>query len=304
MPRRQSPIAGVTAVESIVALPALLSGPNGRHTVVVQGLAPAERMIRSLDLDGRMVAPPVGGIVMTRTLARALGVHRGDQVGIQFPGPIRGSQSTSLRVTALRRYSGRWRERPTRRSSQLAGLEGAVTSVAVSVRSGRIDAVRNQLAELPDIGHIQDLAAVRAQVHDLMALGWVMLLAMLVFSIVLAAAILFNTATLGILERRRELATLRALGHSVRDIALGITFEHGLLCALGLALGYPFAIVVLIKVLALYSSDLFRLPFTLPASTITLTVVGIAGVLLLAEWPALRQIAKESLATAVRTREG
>ncbi len=137
-----------------------------------------------------------------------------------------------------------------------------------------------------------------------MAFGWVMLRAMLGCSVVLAAAILFNTATLGILERRRELATLRALGRTLREIALGLTLEHALLCVAGLALGLPLSVWAIRRVLALYSSDLFRLPFVLSPLTAATAALGIVIVLLVAQWPALRQVARESLADAVRTREG
>jgi putative ABC transport system permease protein len=157
---------------------------------------------------------------------------------------------------------------------------------------------------MPDVAHVEDVAQLRDQVRDVMALGWFMLLAMLMCSVVLAAAILFNTATLSILERRRELATLRALGRTVREIAIGLTLEHGLLCVAGLALGVPLSMWAIRHVLALYSSDLFHLPFVLSSATVATAVSGIVIVLLLAQWPALRQVARESLAEAVRTREG
>ncbi len=40
------------------------------------------------------------------------------------------------------------------------------------------------------------------------------------------------------------------------------------------------------------------------ATTIALSVAGILGVLLLAQWPALRSVGRMSLADAVRSREG
>jgi putative ABC transport system permease protein len=131
-----------------------------------------------------------------------------------------------------------------------------------------------------------------------------MLLAMLFCSVILAAAILFNTATLGILERRRELATMRALGRTLREITVGLTLEHALLCVAGVVLGLPLSIWAIRHVLALFSSDLFRLPFVLSPITVATAAGGVLLVLLVAQWPALRLVARESLADAVRTREG
>jgi putative ABC transport system permease protein len=144
----------------------------------------------------------------------------------------------------------------------------------------------------------------RAQVDTLMGLGWVMVAVMLAFSVVLAAAILYNTATLGILERRREIATLRALGMTLREIAIGLTIEHLLIATAGLAIGVPLAFVAIRRVLGAFSSDLFSFPFVFSPVTIVVGAVGVLLVLLVAQWPALRQIARDSLAGAVRSREG
>jgi putative ABC transport system permease protein len=160
------------------------------------------------------------------------------------------------------------------------------------------------VAGLPEAARLQDLAALRAQVDGLMGLGLVMLGMMLAFSVILAAAILFNTATLNILERGSELATLRALGRTGPELALALTLEHALLAVLGFALGLPAAMFATRWVLALYSSDLFALPYVMSPPTVLVAAVGVVLTLLLAQWPALRQLARANLAEAVRTREG
>lgn len=43
---------------------------------------------------------------------------------------------------------------------------------------------------------------------------------MLVFGGIMAFALIINTMTINIMERKREVATLRALGYSHRDILL------------------------------------------------------------------------------------
>lgn len=98
-----------------------------------------------------------------------------------------------------------------------------MTSAVLRVRPAELDTARRAIAALPDAAHVEDVAALRAQMRDLMSLGWVMLLTML------------------------------------------------------------------------------QLPFVLSPATV---VVGILIVLLVAQWPALRQVGRASLADAVRSREG
>jgi len=292
-------IAGVQ-VEPLVALPAAMAA-HGRSAaeVLLLGLPDDARLARSVDLDGRVVAPRAGEVIVTRSLAAKLGVTVGDHVEVRVPG----SGEASLTVGGY--ADGAMGPTVSARLADVQrayGLGDRVSSVAIATH-GATGAARAALGSMSDIAHVEDVRALRDQVGTLMGLGWAMLGAMLLFGAVLAAAILFNTATLGILERRRELATLRALGCTQREISAGITVEHALLAAVGLAVGYPLATYTSHEVLALYSNDLFRLPYVMSPQTVVFAVSGIVAVLLVAQWPALRRLSRASLAEAVRTRE-
>lgn len=268
----------------------------------LQGLPDDATLVRSMDATGELVPPAPGKIVLSRSMASKLGVRIGDVVharalpagpeatfevgglGDAVMGPV-----ASARIASVR---------------EAFHLDGLVTSVVVLAKPGRAAALHDEISKLPTAAHVLDLAALRAEVDQMMGLGWLMLGTMLFFGVVLATAILFNTATLDIVERRREMATLRALGRSMREIALGLTLEHGILATLGLALGLPLAVVATKRILALYSSDLFALPFVMSPSTVVVAAAGVVAVLLLAQWPALRDAARTPLADAVRTREG
>ncbi|HEY7955282.1 MAG TPA: ABC transporter permease, partial [Polyangia bacterium] len=301
--RRLGHLAGALRVEGVLSLPVTLkSGERSATDVLVDGLEPDARLLRAVDLAGRPVALAPGAIVLTHALASRLHVGVGDPVTVRVDALGR---EASMKVGGF--ADAVLGKTASARSADLArdfGMDGQVTSAVLTVRASELGAARRAVAALPDAAHVEDAAALRAQIGAVMGLGWLMLLAMLGFSVVLAAAILFNTATLGILERRREIATLRALGRTLREIAVGLTLEHALICVVGLLLGLPLSVLAIRRVLALYSSDLFRLPFVLSPATLASAAAGILAVLLLAQWPALRRVARESLAEAVRTREG
>jgi ABC-type antimicrobial peptide transport system permease subunit len=88
----------------------------------------------------------------------------------------------------------------------------------------------------------------------------------------------------------------------LREIAAGLTLEHAILGILGLGLGIPVSVVAIKRVLALYSSDFFTLPFVRSVRTIVAAGLGTVAILLIAQWPALRRFSRASLADAVRVR--
>lgn len=304
---RLKKVAGVSHLEGIVALPVSLSregaqGASDETHAMLRGLVDDASLLRSIDLDRRVVMPDAGGIVLGRTTARSLGVELGEKVRAELlpHGPaatfhVAGFADAVMGDTASVRLAD---------AQQAFGLKGLVTAAALSVRPGELDRTREEIAAFADAAHVEDLAATRDAMDALMGLGWLLIGIMLIFSVVLAAAILFNTATLNILERRRELATLRALGRSQRELTLSLTLEHAVIALLGFALGLPLSVLAAKAMLARFSSDLFQLPFVLSAGTVAAAGVGVVLVLLLAQWPALRTVSRASLADLVRVREG
>jgi putative ABC transport system permease protein len=96
--QRFSALAGVARLEGLVAAPASLSAGTHTAAALLQGLPAGSTLLRSLDLDGQVVDPAPGGVVLTRALARSLGVKPGDTVRVRMaPLPV----ESSFRVTGF-----------------------------------------------------------------------------------------------------------------------------------------------------------------------------------------------------------
>lgn len=301
-------IPGVTRVEGLVVAPAALTAHGHTVEALVQGLADGATLVRSVDSDGSLVPPQPGSIVLPRGVAKTLHVTRGDRVDARFllqtsagprfaaaTLPISGFADAVLGPVATMRRDD---------LARTLQLDGAVSTLALAIDATRSAELRSALAARPDVVRVEDTAGVRARMTELMSLGWVMLGAMLLFGSVLAAAILFSTATLGVLERRRDLATLRALGRTQRELIVALTLEHALIALAGIAIGIPAARMITRYLVGAFSSDLFALPFVISPATLAISTGGAFLVLLVAQWPALRSVGRMSLADSVRSREG
>ena len=260
----------------------------------------ATARLRSVKLDGRAAPPGAGGIVLTHAIATDLGVRVGDLVtarlapsGVAAPLRVNALTNATLGKTASARRSD---------VARAFGFDQRVTSAVLALRASDAGRARRAIAASPDVAHVEDLAQLRNQVRDAMGFAgscW-------------PCVRLQCRAGRGDLVQHGDARHPRApprAGHAararanVRDIALGLepplhSRSGARLAALGVGRGR------IKRVLALYSSDLFRLPLVLSPITVATAASGIIIVLLLAQWPALRQVARESLADAVSTREG
>lgn len=122
--------------------------------------------------------------------------------------------------------------------------------------------------------------------------------------IALCVAVLgiLNTLTTAIVERQRELATLRALGASLRQIHRLVFWEAGFLAGIGAALGIMGGIglaIVLIKVINKQAFG-WTIPLTVSPETLfeAIAVSGIAAIVA-AYFPA-RWAAKQGIAEGLR----
>ena len=123
---------------------------------------------------------------------------------------------------------------------------------------------------------------------------------MLVFALLMAFALLFNAMTVGVLERKREFATMRSLGTGRRWIALLLSGESGILWVLtllpGLLLGYLMALAMG----SMFNTDLFTFTIVIAPITYVAAAAGILITMLLAALPAVRRVNRLNLAEATK----
>jgi putative ABC transport system permease protein len=128
----------------------------------------------------------------------------------------------------------------------LQGDEGAVSSVVMKVEREKIAGVEAELRRSP---HVIDVSDARADMERLFDMNASIMNVWTAISIALASSVVFgvvyNNARISLAARGRELASLRVLGFSKREISSillwGLAIEVLLAIPLGLALGRVWA---------------------------------------------------------------
>ena len=96
------------------------------------------------------------------------------------------------------------------------------------------------------------------------------------FACVIAGGMIYNGARVALSERGRELASLRVLGFSRREVSAMLLGEQAVLTLLslplGLALGYGLCQLMVLR----FESELFRIPLVLSATTLVFASVTVS----------------------------
>ncbi|RYD03532.1 hypothetical protein N752_19180 [Desulforamulus aquiferis] len=126
---------------------------------------------------------------------------------------------------------------------------------------------------------------------------------MVFFAIILGFAIVYNSSIISFSERKRELASLRVLGFTNREVS-GLLFKENLLQSLlGVILGLPFGLLLAKGYIQAVSTDLFTFPVVIYPSTYLLSALGGLFFILVAHRMASRGVSKLDLVEVLKNRD-
>ena len=123
---------------------------------------------------------------------------------------------------------------------------------------------------------------------------------MMLFAGVLTTAIVYNTVSANVFERRAELASLRALGVTQLEVNHMLSIENFLCAVLGVIIGVPAGVATTRVIIALFNSDLMTYQFYIAPRTYIISVIFTVVLVMISQIPALRVLRKMNLAQMTR----
>jgi putative ABC transport system permease protein len=258
-------------------------------------LVAGDRVVALGSLDGG------GNAILPQSLAERLGLRLGDVLTF---GMGRGG-GVELRVAGIaeRTLPGRAGE------TVLVGWADATSKFGVAgadffgVRfaPGRESLARPALeAEARSLAlESSTLDRVQGAVSDALARVFGLFDALALVAVLVAALGIFNTLTMNVIERVREIGVLRAAGMTRRQVGRMVAVEAGILGLLGAVLGASTGFVAATLMVVLAGGGV-ALPVDVPWSTIGLCLVLGVGLSMLAAWYPARLAARLSIVRAVQ----
>lgn len=281
-------VVGPTATEPLATLPVeIISGRRRKKTVLI-GLAPENMLFVPRDRYERPIPVGEGGLTVSRKLAQLLAVRRGDIVRVHvLVGERRASTLPVLHVVddyfGINCYSS------ARVLARLAGEPGLVDTVVMRIDPGvdRAELLR-RLGRASAVQAVRDRERDRTNIEQMVVeLNLFFIGLLIAFAAILLTGSLYNITFISLSERRRELATMLALGFSSGEVAGLLLREIAAICVLGLVIGMPMGYGFAVLLSVLYNTEFFRMPVVAPpvvwvATSLLTAVLGLATLLLAA----------------------
>jgi len=278
-------IPGVVLVEPARGIPVEIIHGNQRTRTAIESGPEDAQLTARIDADGSLVSQPAAGLLLSRHLADKLRVRVGDRVQVDLLG---GRRTSGLYPVAsiVEEYVG---ERAYASEVTLLRIAGDAAPVGVAqlrIDPAMRDPIIRELGAMPLVLGVSERAAAMLKFQDIIDRNIsTMLFYYIAFASAIAIGVVYNSSRILFSERAHELATLRVLGYQSSEVGLVLLGEIALLTIasvpLGCLVGYGLAQLMT----AMFSSDLFRLPFAPQRSTygwaivvVLLAAIGTAAV--------------------------
>ena len=285
----------VRRAEPIAEIPVkLVNGERSEHSVVTAVMEDAT-LLKPEHVSG--VQPlSTDGIFLTETLARDLHLEVGDTVIVESERmdrrfPVAGLVRFPMGESAYMRLS--------QAATLMRGFHA--TSALLELEDSDYEEEVTRMLEMRAyVLSVERSSAVREGFEELMALTNQFIGIMIVFGMSLAAFAVFNTVTLNVTERSRELATMRTLGFSKLQVNMLITVESLVTGVVGILLGFVLGYAIEAYLVGQMSTLDWNMDIIIEPSTFAIVGALTVVVLLLSQVPGLRALHKRNLAEATK----
>ena len=139
--------------------------------------------------------------------------------------------------------------------------------------------------------------------REMMAFTYYFFWVLLGFGFAMAFVVIYNTFTANVIERTREIATMRTIGEDSTHLGIMVTIENLLLAVVGIPLGIWLGLIVARQVLTAMSSEMYSMRVIIQPWTAVWVTAAVVVVLLLSEIPPIRRILRLDLAEATKVME-
>jgi putative ABC transport system permease protein len=261
-------LPGVLDAEPMRVVPIRLSaGPRAR-TIALTGLDASPRLNRVVDIRGRALDVLPDGLVISRALGEVLHIRAGDAVHVEV---LEGRRRTrSLVVSRL--IDDALGLNAYIRTDELRTLLGegdTLSAVAVTVDAAEEHRFHAAVKTVPAIAAVALQSATLQNFRDTMAANMNLQIAVnVMFAAVIAFGVIYNAARVSLSERSRELASLRVLGFTRREISGILLGELAVLTAAALPVGLGLGYLLGLLIVNAFNTELYRMSYILLPSTV------------------------------------
>lgn len=266
-------LPGVLRAEPVRSVQARLRYGHHSRKLAITGMSKGASLNRLLDDKGNTIILPDEGLVMSEKLAEILGARIGDEVQVEVlegQRPLRRVAITGL----ITDYAGVAAYMDIASLRRMMREGDTINGAYLTVDQAKWAEFMREAKDTPRASIVlvkkEQLAAFRNTTGQ--SIG---ILRQLYFTlaVIVAFGVVYNSSRIALSERSRDLATLRVVGFSQKEVASVLLGELGLLVLGALPLGLLFGRGLTTFIISSFSTETVRMPLVINPATYSVAVI-------------------------------
>ncbi len=296
-------LEGVLDSETIRAVAARLRFQHRSRRVGVTGIDSEPALFRLLNEKEQPVRVPEHGVMLNSKLAELLGVKLGDEVEVEV---LEGKRPIAyVEVTAIVNEFGGLNA--YMKKSQLHQLmrESRVASGAfLKVDPNKLREVFDELESRPGVANVSVKEAALESFQETVADNMLTMRSFnILFAIVIAVGVVYNSARISLSEQSRDLATMRVIGFTKREVATVLLGEITIFTLVAIPLGWLIGFGLAWGLIQGLDTENYRIPLVISQGTYAFASMIVVAATFFSAILVQRRISHLDLIAVLKTRE-
>ena len=304
-----------SVLEEIRALPGVLQAEGQQYAaailrhgprmkrVTIEARVPDPDLSRVVASDGSVANAGPGGILLSERLAEQLGAMPGTLVEVQFTSGRRETRQLPVTGT-VKQYFGLGAYMDHASLNALFRQAPQYSAASIAIDPMRQDALFTRLKALPAVAGVPVMTDMRRSFREVIAQQVIVMNTVYItIAVLITIGVAYNGARIQLSERARELASLRILGFSRREVSFILAGEMMLLALLAQPPGWLIGAAIARLAVENFSSDVYTIPLVLePAAFASASLIVLAAALC-SVLIVRRRLDRMDLVAVMKTRE-
>ena len=298
-----SRLPGVLLAEPFRVVAVRLRFRYRSHRIQLTGITPGHQLHRLLDDQLRTVELAPEGIVLTTKLAEILHVSRGETVTVEL---LEGKRFIRQVVVAglVDELIGVGAYMDMQALHRLLGEAESISGAYLAIDSAQTERLYALLKRTPAVSGVAIREAMLNSFEEILARSLLVSTVInIVFACVIAFGMVYNGTRVALSERGHELASLRVLGFTTREITVFLLGEQAIVTTLAIPLGWILGFGISTLLSHTLSMELYRIPLVIRPRTYFFAFLVVSLAAIVSGALVARRLRHLDLIAVLKTRE-
>ena len=296
-------LTGVLHSETFRIVPARLRFGHRSKRIGLQGLEPASDLRRVVGRSFDVAPIPSEGVLLTTKLAEILGTRIGDTVQVEVLEGERRKKELQV-VGTVDEMIGLSAYMNIASLNRMMREGHSISGAYLAVDAEQLPRLYATLKRMPAVAGVAVRNAMLQSFYRTIAESLrISSTALNLFACLIAVGMVYNGARVALSERGHELASLRVLGFTQREIGFMLLGEQALLTFLAIPVGFLIGYGICALLTAAMQTELYRMPLVVNTNTYALAVLIVNAAAIATSAIIYRRLRYLDLVEVLKTRE-